>query len=109
MSSILGKCPLCEEGNILEKDNSFGCSKAFFEEDSFGEGNVNTGCNFYIFKESFKRYGKNKIYSSEVKKILRGDDCIGVFRSKFKREKYKKYIVLDLEFGVSIDFDTEVE
>lgn len=105
---ILGKCPVCGE-DIIERPESYGCSAAKFEEDHFGEGIVNNGCRFYIYKKALAKYGKKIITKQEVKEILSSGSCVVTLKNRRTRQPYQKNAILDEEYGVSIDFDTEIE
>ena len=65
MSTVLGDCPLCD-GKIIQKENSFGCTKANWTESNEGEFLENDGCRYSIHKESLKKYGKRNITVSDI-------------------------------------------
>lgn len=90
--SILGSCPICENGNILENRKAFYCS------------NWKNGCEFTIWKNSLELYGKQleKDFIIEIlkKKLI---DNISIILPQ-TQEKCKATIVLktDKKGGLEI-------
>jgi uncharacterized protein YutD len=107
MSRKLGKCPLCD-GSIIEKEKTFACDNSNWSFDEHFEEWSNTGCNFSIHKESLRRYGKRKIKTKEIVDLFKNGFFVAKLRNRYKQD-YFKYIYISNEFGVSVDFDTEVE
>ena len=105
MSKILGKCPLCD-GNIIQRENSFGCTNANWEQDF--DNLENDGCQYSIHKESLKRYGKRKITVSDIKSLFKKGFFIAKLRSRYKQE-YFKYVYINEEYGLEVDFNSEIE
>lgn len=126
---ILGKCPVCKNGNIQiqkkevqgKKVELYACSNASWTTEDNGEMfelTKESTCSFKIWQNALGRYGywlKHK----DVRALLNKEDTIVELSSKkirfennkksFKKIKYKKYITLDLEYGVSVLFELEVE
>ncbi len=107
MSAILGNCPLCD-GSIVQKENSFGCTNAKWSESDEVDELENDGCRYSIHKESLKRYGKRKITVSDIKALFKKGSFVAKLRSKYK-QTYYKYILVNEEYGLEVDFDTDVE
>ena len=125
----LGKCPVCKNGNIQiqkkevqgKKVELYACSNASWttlDEGEMFELTKESTCSFKIWQNALGRYGywlKHK----DVRALLNKEDTIVEQSSKkirfennkksFKKIKYKKYITLDLEYGVSVLFELEVE
>jgi DNA topoisomerase III len=86
----LGICPLCQE-DLVESPKAYGCSK------------WREGCRFKVFKDALGRFGGRKIAKTNFKKLISS----GSFITKLKRkngEEYEASILLDLEYGVKVDF-----
>ena len=99
----LGVCPLCSEGQIYETDKTYICSNAKWVKDDNGKWN-NSGCSFTIWKNGLAKFGKKKITSSEVKKLLKNKKIeVELFSSKTNKS-YTKEIEIDLKYGVKVNF-----
>lgn len=107
MSTVLGDCPLCD-GKIIQKENSFGCTKANWTESNEGESLENDGCRYSIHKESLKKYGKRNITVSDIKKLFKNGFFTATLKSRYKKTYYKNVFVNN-EYGLEVDFDTEIE
>jgi hypothetical protein len=92
---IIGKCPYCD-GEIIshKKENKgkkvtlYSCSNnkvEYDEEDEMFLKTSDSTCDFKIFSNALKRYGKYKLSKSEVLKILKKEDCIVDFKSRQKK------------------------
>lgn len=106
----LGNCPLCD-GSIVEKENSFGCSNSkWLFDDTFDEWQ-NHGCLYSIAKKALQRYGKRTISKSDVRTLFREGTFIAELKARGSKGKvkYLKYVYVNEEYGISVDFDTEVE
>lgn len=104
----LGCCPLCK-GNIIEKEKSFSCDNAKWTFDETFEEWQNLGCTYKINKSALKRFGKFKISKNEIKKLFENEYVVVKLKNRFTKEFYERYLLIDNEYGVKIDFETEVE
>ncbi len=113
---MYGKCPYCEDGTLtMEKKpvrgvltKVYSCSNVKVVTED-GECWEQVGsCTFTIFGNALSRYGKRWISPKEVKELLKEGCFIAELKSR-NGQVYKKYVVADKEFGVSVLFDTEVE
>lgn len=119
MSRILGTCPNCKKGSVTfqlkdvqgRKTKVYSCSnyKVFSEDGEMFENVPGYDCNFKIFGNAFAKWGKKFIGPNEITKLLKGEDVIGHFYSYQKKVEYYKYILLDFEYGVSVDWETNVD
>jgi len=107
MSKILGDCPICD-GHIIQRENSYGCTNANWQHDDHFDELQNTGCRYSIHKESLKRYGKRKVSATDIQKLFKNGFFTAKLRSRFKKEYYK-YVMVNDEYGIEVDFNTEVE
>ncbi|NLK97813.1 MAG: DNA topoisomerase III [Epulopiscium sp.] len=64
-SGVLGKCPLCNKGDIKENTRAFYCSE------------WNAGCKFTLWKNSLEQYGQ-AITSKMVKELLKNKKIKGI-------------------------------
>jgi len=99
MSESLGKCPLCTEGNIIEKEKNFVCSNADWSKDENDKW-VNNGCLYSIYKFGLKKFGKKEISTEEVKELLSKGSVEVSFVTK-------KTIIADDKFGIKVLFKEE--
>ena len=110
---ILGKCPYCKTGKIeIRKKNINGknvllyaCSNAKWQispdEESF-ELTEDSECNFRIWQNALSKYGK-WFKNKEIKQLLNEKEIeITLYSKKYNKKEYKKYIILNKEYGVSI-------
>ncbi len=88
-SIILGQCPKCKEGDIVENKIGYGCTK--YKE----------GCKFFINKEICKK----KISEAQVKKLVKSGktDVMKGFKSKEQKE-FDAALKLDENYMVKFDF-----
>ena len=95
----LGKCPICGEGEVVEKAKSFACNKAAWVNEGTEDKPEwkNSGCQYSIFKSSLNRFGGEDITDAEVKSLL----LDGSFTKELKSSKK---IEVDEKFGVKINF-----
>jgi len=63
--SVLGKCPKCDSGEILENTKSFYCT------------NWKQGCKFSMWKDSVKAYGK-MLQPKDAKELLKNRKILNV-------------------------------
>ena len=110
---ILGKCPYCKDGEIEVRDKEvsgkkvklYACSNAHWqsEDGEMYELTQNATCDFKIWQNSLARYGKWLVYS-EVRELLEnGSIELELLSKKYgKKVYYKKQIILNQEYGVSV-------
>jgi hypothetical protein len=113
---ILGRCPFCEDGQIEVRDKEvsgkkvklYACSNAHWEtqDGEMFELSQNASCDFRIWQNSLARYGKWLRYQ-EVRELLEnGSIEVELLSKKYsKKVYYKKNIVLNHEYGVSVIWD----
>lgn len=112
---MLGKCPYCDDGLIMmekkmvrgKNTKVYTCSNArFYTED--GECFESVGsCSYRIWGNSLLRYGKRGIGEREVRELLSEGCFTAVLHSRSGIE-YRKYIVPNESYGISVLFDDEV-
>lgn len=113
---ILGKCPYCDDGNIEVRDKEvsgkkvklYACSNARWtsEDGEMFELAQNSICSFRIWQNSLAKYGKWLTYK-EIRELL-GEKSLEVelLSKKYgKKIYYKKHIIINQEYGVSILWD----
>jgi len=100
---VLGVCPKCKKGQILEKQKVYMCSEAKLKKDENGKW-INEGCNYVIFKTALSKMGKNNITSREVSQMLK-DGRVKVNLISKAEKKYSAYMVPDMKWGVKIEFE----
>ena len=126
---ILGKCPSCDNGNLEvrkkevsgKKVELYACSNAKWTTEDEGEMfelTKDSTCSFKIWQNALGRYGY-WLKHSDVRGILNQEDVIVELSSKkiriennkktFTKVKYKKYIALDIDYGVSVLFDINID
>lgn len=91
-SIILGQCPKCKEGDIVENKVGYGCTK------------YKDGCNFFVNKEICKK----KISEAQVRKLVKSGqtDIIKGFKSKQQKE-FNAALKLDENYKVKFDFTNQ--
>jgi hypothetical protein len=112
---MLGKCPYCDDGVIMmqkkvvqgRNTKVYTCSNAkFYTED--GECFESVGsCSFRIWGNSLLKYGKRGIGEREVRELLKNGSFVATLHSK-RGVEYKKYVIADKEYGITVLFDDEV-
>lgn len=110
---ILGKCPYCEDGNIEVRDKEvrgkkvklYACTNAAWktEDGEMFELTENSTCHFRIWQNSLAKYGKWLSYK-EVRELLEHETLeVELVSKKYgKKINYKKDIILNEEYGVSV-------
>ena len=113
VSMILGKCPYCEDGMIEVRDKEvrgkrvklYACTNAHWmsEDGEMYELTPDSSCGFKIWQNSLARYGKWLTYK-EVRELLEEKELEVELQSKKYNKKlyYKKTIILNEEYGVSV-------
>lgn len=113
---ILGKCPNCEDGQIEvrekvvygKKVKLFACTNAswYSEDGEMYELTQDSTCSFKIWQNALSRYGKWFTYQ-DIRTLLKDESLEVEFISKKygKKIHYKKFVVLDSEYGVSVLWD----
>lgn len=89
-SKIIGGCPKCQKGNVIEGKKGYGCSE------------YKRGCDFVIWKEKASK----KLSASIVKTLIekRKTKKLDGFISK-AQNKFSASLILNNEFKVEFDFD----
>jgi hypothetical protein len=113
----LGKCPYCEDGKIEIREKKalgkkvklYACSNAHWktEDGEMYELTDNATCSFKIWQNTLAKYGKWLSYS-DIRELLSSNKIELELISKKYKEKiyYKKIIVLNEEYGVSVLWDS---
>jgi len=113
---ILGKCPYCEDGNIEvqskevrgKKVKLYVCSNARWktEDGEMYELTEDATCDFKIWQNALAKYGKWLSYQ-EVRELLENESIeVELLSKKYgKKIYYKKFIILNQEYGVSVLWD----
>ena len=99
MSDKLGKCPICKEGEIVEKNKAYICTKADWKNEGTNDTPQwkNEGCKYGIFKGALVKMGGLEITPENVKTLLE----TGSFEAELKTTKP---ILVDEQYGVKINF-----
>ena len=109
----LGVCPKCQEGVIEveeklvrgKKVKLFVCSNAAWksEDGELWELQEDATCDFRIWQNALARYGKWLSYK-EVRELLQERELeVELVSKKYgKKIHYTKEIILDMEYGVSV-------
>lgn len=119
----IGNCPFCE-GKISQKEvkvmnkniKLYICenNKQFFNEDSEEwEISEDSTCEFKVFSNNLKRYGKGSISEKEMKEFLREKELkVRLYSKKLYNEEkgeygneYFRYIIPHKEYGIEVLFD----
>jgi hypothetical protein len=115
---FLGKCPYCNDGVVEVRDKEvrgkkvklYACSNAHWksEDGEMFELHDDASCGFRIWQNSLAKYGKWLTYK-EVRSLLEERELEVVLVSKKygKKIEYKKTIILDEEYGVSVLWESE--
>ena len=91
----LGKCPVCKDGDIIEREKNFACSNAKWEKTD--EKWENNGCQYSIYKFGLEKFGKREITAEEVEALLKD--------GKTEIEMtYKKPMIIDEKYGIKVLF-----
>ena len=99
----LGLCPKCKKGFIVEKDKVFLCTEAKFKKDK--DGNIiNEGCDYMIRKNALAKLNGRTITANQVKELLKNKSFEAKLYSK-QGKPYKKKVLIDLKWGVKVDFN----
>ncbi len=113
---ILGKCPNCEDGQIEvrekvvygKKVKLFACTNAswYSEDGEMYELTPDSTCSFKIWQNALSRYGKWFTYQ-DIRTLLKDESLeVELISKKYgKKIYYKKFVVLDSEYGVSVLWD----
>ncbi len=113
---VLGKCPYCHDGHIEVRDKEvrgkkvklYACSNAKWktEDGEMYELTDDATCDFKIWQNSLARYGKWLSFK-EVRTLLDEESLeVELLSKKYgKKIYYKKEIILNHEYGVSVLWD----
>ena len=102
----LGFCPICN-GKIIETKKTFSCENAIWKFEETFDSLENHGCQFYIHKEIFKKYGCEKITKKNLMDLNNSGFFTIKLRNKYKQD-YFKNVYISEEFGLTIDFEKEI-
>jgi len=92
----LGKCPVCNDGDIVEREKNFACTNAKWEKNE-EEKWENKGCKYSIYKFGLEKFGKKEITADEVESMLK--------EGKIQIElTYKKQMIPDEKYGIKVLF-----
>jgi len=113
---ILGECPYCDDGKIEVRDKEvsgkkvklYACSNAHWmsEDGEMYELTPESTCSFKIWQNSLAKYGKWLAYK-EIRELLSEQELeVELLSKKYgKKIYYKKTIILNEEYGVSVLWD----
>lgn len=109
ISESLGKCPLCKEGEVEEKQKVYLCSKAKFVKDENGSIK-NTGCPFMIIKGNLTKLGGKPLSPAQIKELLDKRKIKVKLMSK-AGNNYDAYLTIDTtnKFFTKIEFINDTE
>ena len=103
---IVCKCPVCKEGDIIEKEKLFVCSNSNTEYNKETEKWEENGtCSYKIFKSGLSKLGKPNITAEEVKELCENGTITLTLVSK-KQTEYTVPGLVDPERGIKVDFDS---
>lgn len=115
---ILGKCPYCS-GNVLSNKINvkgkniklYSCENAKKEYDESEQYvfTADSTCRFRVYSNAFLRWNKRSFSQHEMKKLLQDKQTIVRLHGRRRAGEYFKYVIPDLEYGVSILWEEEVE
>lgn len=103
--STICKCPICEDGELVEKDKLFECSNSKSEKNDQNEW-INTGtCSFKVFKSGLSKLGYPEITADDICRLVDDGECEFNLVSQKSGKPYTAKGVIDEKFGVKINFD----
>ncbi|AXH12759.1 hypothetical protein [Halarcobacter bivalviorum] len=115
---ILGKCPYCD-GNVISKKINvkgkniklYSCENAKKEYDESEQYvfTADSTCRFRVYSNAFLRWNKRSFSENEMKNLLNNEQIIVRLHGKAGTKEYYKYVITDLEYGVSVLWDEEIE
>lgn len=73
----LGKCPACDNGEVVETPKAFSCST--WKE----------GCKFTIWKNSLEKLGIPSINSATIKRLLKGETVVLKLKSRNSGKEFE--------------------
>jgi DNA topoisomerase-3 len=100
----LGECPVCK-GDINEREKLFICSNASFRKTD--EGFINDGCEYKVFKGALSKLGKDNITAKELSDVLHKGSKLVSLKSMKTGKAYNGKMIIDLKWGVKIDFSEQ--
>jgi len=114
----LGKCPICENGEIevrkievnAKPSKLYACSNAhWIFENEICELSSESTCSYRIFANQFLQWNKKSIGEKEIRTVLQEEQVqVRLFSTRTKKE-YFKWAVIDEEYGLSILWDINIE
>ena len=100
---VVGSCPFCKDGVILEREKLFICSNSKSVKTREGEWKVQ-GCKFRVFKDKFKALGYPLISYHVMSHLLNEGSLLVDLTSK-SGKPYKGLIRIDKsEHGLRMMF-----
>jgi hypothetical protein len=120
MSRFIGSCPYCSDGEIKyhianingRKTKLYSCTNRKIERSPDEEGfelDQNSLCTYRLFGNALQKWGKKFIGPKEAAKLIKGEEIICHLYSFQKKTEYKKYAIIDHDYGISVLWDQEVE
>ena len=110
---LLGACPYCKDGMVEVRERNvcgkkvklYACSNAHWksEDGELWELREDATCDFRIWQNALRRYGKWLGYK-EIRELLHtGEIEVELVSKKYgKKIHYTKTVILDREYGVSV-------
>jgi len=99
------KCPVCNEGELIESENLIKCSNQSSENENGSW--VETGtCTFKVFKSALSRFGGDEITLDFIKNLIENNGKLEVNLVSKAGNPYVKDALLSEKYGVSIDFNS---
>ncbi len=114
---LLGKCPLCDDGTVEVRNKEvmgkkvklYACSNAHWksEDGELWELSEDASCGFRIWQNALARYGKCLGYGDIRTLLQEGSMEVELVSKRYgKKIAYTKRIVVDAEYGVSVDWES---
>ncbi|MCV6608969.1 MAG: hypothetical protein OIF32_12220 [Campylobacterales bacterium] len=110
----LGKCPFCQDGQIEvregETSKSYACSNArWTKEYDFWELTKDSTCSFSVNQRALLRWNKKSFSEKEMRAMLSSGETKVRLYSGAKKTEYFKYVVPNLEFGLEVLWDVDID
>lgn len=115
--SKIGKCPFCETGYIEKREtkindkkiNIYACSNAHWNKYiDFSELTEDSTCSYSLFSNNLLKFNKRSISEQEARNLFKHGQIKVRLYSK-RNGEYFKYAIPNLNLGIEILFDVEVE
>lgn len=110
----LGKCPFCDGTVEVRKTSDsikrYTCSNAkWTKEFDFWEQTKDSTCTFSVSQRALLRWNKRSFSEKEMRTLLREKEVKVRLYSSLKKNEYFKYVVPNLEFGLEVLWDVNIE